>query len=94
MNGNRMMCIVLLVVAAVLVVVGSVMAGWGSGSVVQAAPRGRMEIVSTEGWPSEMRFTIIRDAITGKEYLIASFRGSTAIAVCPMVDALKIGQPE
>jgi len=40
-----------------------------------------------DGLPSGTYFTVIRDAITNKEYLVASFRGSSAIAVCPMGDA-------
>ena len=56
-------------------------------SVVHAAPRGRMDLVSVDGLPSGTYFTVIRDAITKKEYLVASFRGSSAIAVCPMGDA-------
>ena len=63
---------------------------------VHAAPRGRMDLVSVDGLPSGTYFTVIRDAITNKEYLVASFRGSSAIAVCPMGNAppAEKGQPE
>ena len=67
-NGTT--AIVLIVIASVLAAVVSVMLGWGSRSVVHVAPRGCMDLVSVDGLPSGTYYTVIRDAVTNKEYLV------------------------